>query len=188
VVTAEIDELVRRTVIEPTLTGMRHAGTPFVGFLYAGLMIDARGQIKVLEFNVRFGDPETQPIMLRLKSDLVDLIEAALDHRIGEVDCRWDPRPAVAVVLAAEGYPGPVRKGDPISGLNVTRLLDVKVFHAATRLLDGECITDGGRVMSVCAIARDLPLARALAYQRATSIHWPGMFYRDDIGARGLGR
>ncbi len=188
VVTPEIDELVRRTVIEPTLAGMRHAGTPFVGFLYAGLMIDPQGQIKVLEFNVRFGDPETQPIMLRLKSDLVDLIEAALDRRIGEVDCRWDPRPAVAVVLAAEGYPGTVRKGDAITGLNVTQLPEVKVFHAATRLSDGETVTDGGRVLSVCAIARDLTQARTLAYQRAETIRWPGMFYRDDIATRGLGR
>ena len=188
VVTAQIDDLVRRTVIEPTLAGMRHAGTPFVGFLYAGLMIDPLGAIKVLEFNVRLGDPETQPIMLRLRSDLVDLIEAALDRRIGEVDCRWDPRPAVGVVLAAEGYPDTARKGDTVGGLSVTQMPEVKVFHAATRLSDGHVITDGGRVLTVCAIAKDLSLARALAYQRADSISWPGMFYRGDIGSRGVGR
>ena len=186
VVTHEIDLQVRRTVIEPTLAGMRHEGAPFTGFLYAGLMIDRNGGVKVLEYNVRFGDPETQPIMLRLKSDFVELLEAALDHRLDQIECQWDPRPAIGVVLAAEGYPGSVHKGDVIDGLSVTQFLGVKVFHAATRLLDGQPCTDGGRVLTVCAIADDLANARLHAYQRIDSIRWKGMFFRKDIGAKAL--
>jgi phosphoribosylamine---glycine ligase len=186
VVTHEVDALVRRTIIEPTLAGMCREGAAFTGFLYAGLMIDANGQARVVEFNVRFGDPETQPIMLRLNSDLIELIEAALDGRIDQVDCQWDPRPAVGVVLAAEGYPGTPRKGDPIRGLSVTQMQGVKVFHAATRLVDGEAVTDGGRVLTVCALGADLAAARRLAYQRIDSISWPGLFFRTDIGAKGL--
>ena len=186
VVTHDVDELVRRTIIEPTLAGMRHEGAPFTGFLYAGLMISRDGQVKVLEYNVRFGDPETQPIMLRLKSDLIEVIEAALDHRLDQIECQWDPRPAVGVVLAAQGYPGTVRKGDAIDGLSVTQLLGVKVFHAATRLVDGVPTTDGGRVLTVCALGDDLPSARLLAYQRIDSIRWPGRFFRTDIGAKAL--
>ncbi|MGE4073793.1 MAG: phosphoribosylamine--glycine ligase [Lysobacterales bacterium] len=186
VVTHQVDAQIRRTVIEPTLAAMRKEGHPFTGFLYAGLMIDAQGGVKVIEYNVRFGDPETQPIMLRLKSDLVDLIEAALEQRLDKVDCQWDPRPAIGVVLAAEGYPANPRKGDPIEGLSVTQVQGVKVFHAGTRLVDGEPTTDGGRVLTVCALGDDLAAARRYAYQRADSISWPGMFYRTDIGARGL--
>ncbi len=186
VVTHEIDEQVRRTIIEPTLAGMRNEGAPFTGFLYAGLMIGRDGQVKVLEYNVRFGDPETQPIMLRLKSDLVDLIEAALDQRLDQIECQWDPRPSLGVVLAAAGYPGNVHKGAVIDGLSVTQFLGVKVFHAATRLIDGLACTDGGRVLTVCAIADDLATARLHAYQRIDSIRWPGMFFRKDIGARAL--
>ncbi|MCB1600775.1 MAG: phosphoribosylamine--glycine ligase [Lysobacterales bacterium] len=186
VVTREVDAQIRRTIIEPTLAAMRKEGHPFTGFLYAGLMIDAQGGVKVIEYNVRFGDPETQPIMLRLKSDLVDLIEAALEQRLDQVDCQWDPRPAIGVVLAAEGYPANPRKGDPIEGLSVTQVQGVKVFHAGTRLVDGEPTTDGGRVLTVCALGDDLAAARRYAYQRADSISWPGMFYRTDIGARGL--
>ena len=186
VVTHEVDALVRRTIIEPTLAAMRHEGAEFTGFLYAGLMIDPQGGVKVIEYNVRFGDPETQPIMLRLKSDLVELIEAALDHRLDQVQCQWDPRPAIGVVLAAEGYPANPRKGDPIRGLSVTQVQGVKVFHASTRLVDGEPTTDGGRVLTVCALGEDLAMARRFAYQRADSISWPGMFFRTDIGARGL--
>ncbi|MCP5476787.1 MAG: phosphoribosylamine--glycine ligase [Rhodanobacteraceae bacterium] len=186
VVTRDVDAQIRRTIIEPTLAAMRKEGHPFTGFLYAGLMIDAQGGVKVIEYNVRFGDPETQPIMLRLKSDLVDLIEAALDQRLDKVDCQWDPRPAIGVVLAAEGYPANPRKGDPIEGLSVTQVQGVKVFHAGTRLVDGEPTTDGGRVLTVCALGDDLAAARRYAYQRADSISWPGMFYRTDIGARGL--
>lgn len=187
VVTAEVDALVRRTVIEPTLAGMRAEGAPFCGFLYAGLMIDRHGQAKVLEYNVRFGDPETQPIMLRLRSDFCALIEAALDGKLDQVELDWDPRPALGVVLAAEGYPATVRKGDRIDGLVVTQLPEVKVFHAATKLVDGEAVTDGGRVLTVCALGQDLRQARRLAYQRIESIRWPGMFCRQDIGHRALG-
>ena len=186
VVTAEVDARVRRTIIEPTLNGMARDGVPFTGFLYAGLMIDRAGNARVVEFNVRFGDPETQPIMLRMKSDLIDLLEAALDGRPDQVQVQWDPRPAIGVVLAAEGYPASVRKGDAIEGLSVTQMLGVKVFHAATRLVDGVATTDGGRVLTVCALGDDLAAARRLAYQRIDSIRWPGMFYRRDIGVRGL--
>jgi phosphoribosylamine--glycine ligase len=186
VVSHDIDIKVRRTIIEPTLAGMRHEGAPFTGFLYAGLMIGRDGSVKVLEYNVRFGDPETQPIMLRLKSDLIDILEAALDHRLDQIECQWDPRPAIGVVLAAEGYPGSVHKGDVIDGLSVTQFLGVKVFHAATRLIDGQPCTDGGRVLTVCAIADDLTAARLHAYQRIDSIRWRGMFFRKDIGARAL--
>ena len=188
VVTPEIDALVRRTIIEPTLAGMRKEGASFSGFLYAGLMIDRHGQVKVLEFNVRFGDPETQPIMMRLQSDLVELIEAALEHRLDQIECRWDPRPAVGIVLAAQGYPAHVQKGDAIAGLSVTQMPEVKVFHAATRLIDGVASTDGGRVLTVCALGKDLAMARRYAYQRIDSISWPGMFFRRDIGSKGLSR
>jgi phosphoribosylamine--glycine ligase len=187
VVDAAIDAHVRRDIIEPTLRAMRAEGHAFVGFLYAGLMIH-HGQAKVLEFNVRCGDPETQPIMLRLKSDAAALFGAAIDGRLDTVTLDWDPRPAVGVVLAAEGYPGGVRKGDRIDGLAVTQLPDVKVFHAGTRLLDGAAVTDGGRVLTVCALGETLMHARRLAYQRIDSIGWPGMQFRKDIGHRGLPR
>ena len=186
VVTDAVDAQVRREIIEPTLAAMRAEGHPFVGFLYAGLMIH-QGRASVLEYNVRCGDPETQPIMLRLKSDVIELYQAAIDGRLGQVTCAWDPRSAVGVVLAAEGYPGPVRKGDPIGGLSVTQLPEVKVFHAGTRLRDGVATTDGGRVLTVCALGDTLLAARRLAYQRVESIQWPGMFCRRDIGVRGLG-
>jgi phosphoribosylamine--glycine ligase len=189
VVTAEVDARVRATIIEPTLAAMRAEGTPFVGFLYAGLMIDAVGQPRVVEFNVRFGDPETQPIMLRLESDLVDLVEAALDGRIAESEARWDRRPAIGVVLAAEGYPAAVRKGDVIVGLDLPDPEGVKVFHAGTRLdTDGAVRTDGGRVLTVCALGDDIGQARERAYSRAAAITWPGAFCRTDIAARALAR
>jgi phosphoribosylamine--glycine ligase len=189
VVSAEVDERVRATIIEPTLAGMRAEGAPFVGFLYAGLMIDAAGQPRVVEFNVRFGDPETQPIMLRLESDLVDLVEAALDGRIAECEARWDPRPAIGVVLAAEGYPASVRKGDAVTGLDGGEPEDVKVFHAGTRLgADGAVLTDGGRVLTVCALGDDIRQARERAYSRIETIAWPGMFCRSDIAARAIAR
>ncbi len=185
VVTADVDAQVRTQIIEPTLAAMRAEGHPFVGFLYAGLMIH-EGSAKVLEYNVRCGDPETQPIMMRLKSDVIALYEAAIDGRLAEVQAEWDSNVAVGVVLAAEGYPANVRKGDTIDGLSVTQLPDVKVFHAATRLRDGVATTDGGRVLTVCARGESLSAARKLAYQRCESIRWPGLFYRRDIGHRGL--
>jgi phosphoribosylamine--glycine ligase len=187
VVTPEIDARVRREVIEPTLAGMAADGMPFTGFLYAGLMIGRDGTPKVLEFNVRFGDPETQPIMLRLRSDLVELIEAALDGRLAEVSADWDPRPAIGIVLAAPGYPEAPRTGLPIDGLPATGP-DSHVFHAGTRL-DGErLVTAGGRVLTACALGDDLNQARDRAYLLIDAIKSEGAFCRRDIGARALAR
>jgi phosphoribosylamine--glycine ligase len=189
VVTAEIDARVRREVIEPTLAGMAARGTPFIGFLYAGLMIGRDGTPKVLEFNVRFGDPETQPILMRLRSDFVDLVEAALDGRLDVTEARWDPRPALGVVVAAHGYPGTVRTGDVVQGLDVAQPADVKVFHAGTRLdADGSVRTAGGRVLTVCALGDDLAVARGHAYRALEAIRIDGAFWRRDIGHRALAR
>jgi phosphoribosylamine--glycine ligase len=166
---------------------MAAEGAPFLGFLYAGLMIGKDGTPKVLEFNVRLGDPETQPILLRLQSDLVELIEAALDGRLEHAQARWDPRPAVGVVMAAAGYPGAVRDGDVIDGLDGDFDADVRVFHAGTRLAaDGRVVTAGGRVLTVCALGDDIAAARARAYGAARAIHFKGGFYRRDIGHRAL--
>jgi phosphoribosylamine--glycine ligase len=189
VVTAEIDARVRREVIEPTLAGMAARGTPFIGFLYAGLMIGRDGTPKVLEFNVRFGDPETQPILMRLRSDFVDLVEAALDGRLDVTEARWDPRPALGVVVAAHGYPGTVRSGDAVHGLDEPQPADVKIFHAGTRLdADGTVRTAGGRVLTVCALGDDLAVARGHAYRALESIRIDGAFWRRDIGHRALAR
>ena len=186
VVTPEVEQRILREVIEPTLAGMAADGAPFTGFLYAGLMIDQHGAPKVIEFNVRFGDPETQPIMLRLQSDLVDLIEAALDGRLDTQRTQWDARPAIGVVLAAHGYPGTVRTGDVIAGDDGGFGAEVKVFHAGTKL-DGErVVTAGGRVLTVCALGRDLRAAQRNAYAAAEKIGYDGAFYRRDIGHRAL--
>jgi len=186
VVTPAVEQRVLREVIEPTLAGMAADGAPFTGFLYAGLMIDRHGAPKVIEFNVRFGDPETQPIMMRLQSDLVDLIEAALDGRIDEQHAQWDVRPAIGIVLAAHGYPGSVRTGDAISGHHHDFGADVKVFHAGTKFEDGKIVASGGRVLTVCALGEDLHAAQRNAYAAAERIHFDGAFYRRDIGHRGL--
>jgi phosphoribosylamine--glycine ligase len=188
VVTAEIHQRVMDTVIKPTLAGMRQDGHPFMGFLYAGLMINARGEIKVLEFNVRFGDPETQPILLRLKSDLVDLLEAALDGRLHETAAAWDPRPSIGVVMAAHGYPDKVRNGDAIHGLDRTHATDTKVFHAGTKLQDGQVVTAGGRVLTVCALGTDIVDARTKAYAEVDQLRFDGAHYRRDIAHRAIGR
>jgi phosphoribosylamine--glycine ligase len=188
VVTPEVDARVRREIIEPTLAGMAADGTPFAGFLYAGLMIDAAGAPRVVEFNVRFGDPETQPVMLRLRSDLVDLVEAALDGRLDAVQADWDPRPALGVVLAAGGYPGTVRTGDALAGLDATAPADAKVFHAGTRL-DGErVVSSGGRVLTACALGDTIAQARERAYAALAPIRLEGAFFRRDIGHRALAR
>lgn len=185
-VTPEVERRIQREIIEPTLAGMEEEGTPFTGFLYAGLMIDRNGAPKVIEFNVRFGDPETQPIMQRLRSDFVDLIEAALDGSLDRVDVGWDPRPSLGVVIAAEGYPGKPKTGDAVSGLDDFGP-DVKVFHAGTRLDGaGNIVTAGGRVLCVCALGDDLLQARDRAYVAASSIRFEGAFYRHDIGHRAL--
>lgn len=188
VVTPEIDTRIMDTVIRPTLAGMAADGHEFTGFLYAGLMISPRGEIKVLEFNVRFGDPETQPILMRLRSDFVDLIEAALDRRLDEVQADWDPRPAVGVVMAADGYPADVRRGDAISGLDAPLLADTQVFHAGTLLQDERVLTHGGRVLTVCAIGSDVAEARAKAYAAVARIAFDGGFFRHDIAWRALQR
>jgi phosphoribosylamine--glycine ligase len=186
VVTPAVEQRILAEVIEPTLVGMAADGAPFTGFLYAGLMIDRDGAPKVIEFNVRFGDPETQPILLRLESDLVALIEAALDGKLEGMQTRWDPRPAIGVVLAAHGYPGAVRSGDAIDGHATAFGADVKVFHAGTKVENGKIVTCGGRVLTVCARGVDLRAARQRTYAAAEQIHFDGVFYRRDIGFRGL--
>ncbi|SFW71281.1 phosphoribosylamine--glycine ligase [Luteibacter sp. UNCMF366Tsu5.1] len=189
VVTDEVSARVMREVIEPTLAGMAADGMPFTGFLYAGLMIDGNGAPKVIEFNVRFGDPETQPIMLRLRSDLVDLVDAALDGRMAAVEAQWDPRPAIGVVIAAGGYPGKVRAGDPIDGADIDFGADVKVFHAGTAEgSEGRPVTAGGRVLAVCALGDDIASARERAYAAVDRIHFDGAFHRRDIAYRALSR
>ncbi|MCP1372600.1 phosphoribosylamine--glycine ligase [Dyella lutea] len=189
VVTPEVEKRILEQVIQPTLRGMAAEGAPFIGFLYAGLMIDKAGNPKVIEFNVRFGDPETQPIMMRLKSDLVDLIDAALDGELHHTRAQWDPRPSIGVVMAAGGYPGKVRSGDAIEGLGAPPVADTKVFHAGTRLdADGRVVTAGGRVLTVCALGRDIADARERAYAAVAGIRWDGAFCRRDIAHRALHR
>ncbi|HET7126820.1 MAG TPA: phosphoribosylglycinamide synthetase C domain-containing protein, partial [Lysobacter sp.] len=169
--------------------GMADEGAPFIGFLYAGLMIDKTGAPKVIEFNVRFGDPETQPIMQRLRSDFVALIEAALDGKLDRVETKWDPRPSLGLVIAAAGYPGKVQSGKAISGLDADFGSDVKVFHAGTRPgVNASVVTAGGRVLCVCATGDDLSQARDRAYAATDRIHFDGAFFRRDIGHRALAR
>ncbi|ROR29588.1 phosphoribosylamine--glycine ligase [Inmirania thermothiophila] len=188
VVTEAVHARILREVIEPTVRGMAAEGEPYTGFLYAGLMIAPDGTPKVLEYNVRFGDPETQPILMRLRSDLVALCEAALAGRLGRIEAEWDPRAALGVVMAAGGYPGPYRKGDPIEGLPETEPEDVKVFHAGTAERGGRVVTSGGRVLCVTALGETVAAAQARAYQWVERIRWPGCHYRRDIGFRALAR
>lgn len=189
VVTPEVERRVLDEIIRPTIASMAAEGAPFIGFLYAGLMIDRHGAPKVIEFNARLGDPETQPIMLRLRSDLVDLVEDALDGRLDRARANWDPRPALGVVVAASGYPGKVRSGDVIEGLDAPDGTDVKVFHAGTALdAQGRVVTAGGRVLAVCAVGDDLGAARERAYARVRTIRFDGAFCRRDIGHRALRR
>lgn len=189
VVTPEVEKRILKEVIEPTLRGMASEGAPFMGFLYAGLMIDKSGAPKVIEFNVRFGDPETQPIMLRLKSDFVELIEAALDGRLNDVKAQWDPRPSLGVVMAAGGYPGKVHSGDVIDGAGAEFGPETKVFHAGTKLDEkGQAVTAGGRVLTVCALGKDIAAARENAYAAASKIRFDGAFFRRDIAHRALHR
>ena len=189
VVTPEVERRIREEIIEPTLRGMAIERAPFTGFLYAGLMIDKSGAPKVIEFNVRFGDPETQPIMQRLQSDFVALVEAALDGQLDHVEARWDPRSSLGVVIAADGYPGKVKTGDVVSGLDADFGADAKVFQAGTKLdHDGNVVTAGGRVLCVCALGDDLPQARDRAYAAVEHIHFDGAFHRRDIGHRALAR
>ncbi|MHA6492381.1 phosphoribosylamine--glycine ligase [Pseudomonas borbori] len=189
VVTAEVHQRVMNEVIYPTVRGMAAEGNVYTGFLYAGLMIDKAGNPKVIEFNCRFGDPETQPIMVRLESSLVLLVEAALARALDKVEARWDPRPTVGVVLAAGGYPADYAKGDVIEGLDAAAALDGKVFHAGTALnAAGEVVTAGGRVLCATAIGASVADAQQQAYRLAKKIRWNGSFYRSDIGYRAIAR
>ena len=188
VVTQEMHERIMAEVIEPTIDGMREEGNDYTGFLYAGVMISKSGSPKVLEYNCRFGDPETQPIMLRLKSDLVALCHAAVNNKLSEVSVDWDKRAALGVVLASAGYPASASKGDIISGLDNNFTEDVKVFHAGSALQDGRTVTAGGRVLCVTALGNDVTTAQQKAYEAVEKIDWEGMFYRKDIGYRAIAR
>ena len=187
VVTPEIHAKAMREVIRPVVAGMKAEGTPYTGFLYAGLMIDPKGNLGVLEFNCRFGDPETQPIMLRLKSDFSTLVEATIEGRLDEVEAEWDRRCALGVVLAAAGYPESPRKGDAITGLGM-KGEDFHVFHAGTAKQDDQVVTTGGRVLCVTALGDTVKMAQARAYDVAKSIDFAGRQMRTDIGWRAIKR
>ncbi len=188
VVTADVHARIMREVIEPTVAGMAAEGNDYTGFLYAGLMIDASGAPKVIEYNCRFGDPETQPIMLRLQSDLVALCDAALAGKLDQCSTEWDPRAAIGVVLAAGGYPASYNKGDIISGLPTTDTEGEKVFHAGTQLIEGQTATNGGRVLCATALGNSVGEAQARAYNLAKQVSWKGVFSRSDIGYRAIAR
>jgi len=188
VVTPTVHERVMREVIEPTLAGMAADGAPYVGFLYAGLMITADGAPKVIEFNCRFGDPEAQPVMMRLRSDLVKLCQAALAGALADVSLEWDPRVALGVVMAAGGYPETYRKGDPISGLDAPAAEDLKTFHAGTREEAGQVLTNGGRVLCVVGLGADVAAAQRRAYEGVAQVSWADHYYRRDIGHRAIAR
>ncbi len=187
IVTPTIHARVLREIIQPTVQGMAADGIEYTGFLYAGLMIDARGNPRTLEFNCRMGDPETQPIMLRLKSDLVDLLEHALDGRLDQVEAEWDRRTALGVVMAADGYPEAPRKGDPVMALPADAE-DCVVFHAGTQLADGQLVTNGGRVLTVTALGDSVRAAQRRAYEAVAQVRFAGQQYRTDIGFRALNR
>ena len=187
VVTPKIHARVMREIIQPAIQGMAQEGVPYTGFLYAGLMIDRAGNPKALEFNCRLGDPETQPILLRLKSDLLELVERALAGKLSRVEADWDRRAALGVVLAAHGYPDEPRKGDPITGLPAPAD-DCRVFHAGTRLEGKQLVTSGGRVLCVTALGDSVKMARTRAYEAVDRIRFDGMQYRKDLGHRAIKR
>ncbi|WP_434357338.1 phosphoribosylamine--glycine ligase [Parasalinivibrio latis] len=190
VVTAEIHQRVMEEVIYPTVRSMEAEGHPYTGFLYAGLMIMADGTPKVIEYNCRFGDPETQPIMMRMQSDLVELCLAAIDGKLDTMDSEWDERASIGVVLAAGGYPAGYNKGDVISGLPdvFENGADTKVFHAGTAEKDGNVVTNGGRVLCVTALGNSVSEAQKKAYEQVKTISWDGAFYRNDIAYRAIAR
>ena len=188
VVTDSMHQRIMDEVIWPTVRGIAADGKPYTGFLYAGIMIAPDGSPRVLEYNVRFGDPETQPIMLRLNSDLIELVQAALDRRLDQVRADWDTRTSLGVVLAAGGYPASYEKGHAISGLDEARGDDIKVFHAGTRMEGNAIVTSGGRVLCVCALGEDVVAAQRCAYAAVEKISWKDMYYRRDIGHRAIGR
>ena len=188
VVTPAVEARIAREVIEPTLAGLEAEGLPYTGFLYAGLMIAPDGTPRVLEFNARLGDPETQPLLMRLDSDLLELLEAAVDGEPDAVTVRWRPEVAVGVVMAAAGYPGVVRKGDVIRGLDADFGPRAKVFHAGTAQRGDEIVTSGGRVLCVCGLGANTRAAQGAAYAAVAKIAWDGAHYRRDIGARAIER
>jgi len=188
VVTPQVHARVMREIINPTLAGMAAEGMPYTGFLYAGLMIDASGAPRVVEFNCRFGDPETQPIMMRLKTDLIELIEAALAGQLDSAAADWDRRVALGVVLAAHGYPDSPRKGDVISGLETAQHDNAKIFHAGTAIQDGKTVVSGGRVLCVTALGESVREAQTHAYELLGQVHFEGMQYRHDIGHHAIKR
>ncbi len=188
VVTQDVHDRVMREVINPTVRGMAAEGNTYTGFLYAGLMIDSTGAPKVIEYNCRFGDPETQPIMMRLQSDLVELCQAAIAGKLDQVESKWDPRASIGVVLAAGGYPGDYAKGEVISGLPTQESAGQKVFHAGTETQGDQVVTNGGRVLCATALGNTVLEAQQRAYQLADQIHWNGMFCRRDIGYRAIAR
>ena len=185
VVTPEVYRRTMEEIILPTVRGMAADGREFTGFLYAGLMIDENGAPRTIEFNCRFGDPETQPIMSRLDSDLADLVQAALDRRLDKVQAEWNPQTAVGVVLAAAGYPDSPRKGDAIEGMEAANKIG-KIFHAGTAVSDGHTVTNGGRVLCVVGLGDDVKEAKAKAYEAVAKIHFEGMQYRKDIADKAI--
>lgn len=187
VVTPEISQKIMQDVIEPTIKGMAEEGHPFTGFLYAGVMIDSQGNSKVLEYNVRFGDPETQPIMMRLKSDLVDLLEAALAGNLQKHSIEWDERSSLGVVMAAGGYPDSYNKGDAIKGVPIATESS-KVFHAGTTMKNEELVSNGGRVLCVVGLGDTVTQAQKMAYATVEQISWNEVYYRTDIGHRAITR
>ena len=187
VVDDAVHERIMREIVHPTVDGMAAAGTPYTGFLYAGLMIDADGAPRVIEFNCRLGDPETQPILLRLRSDLLDLVEAALDGGLARVRPEWDDRAALGVVMATAGYPGSYDKGHPISGLDGD-IPHTRVFHAGTAVDGDRVVTSGGRVLCVCGLGEDISEAQRTALERVRTVGWDGAWHRRDIGQRAVVR
>ncbi len=188
VVTNDVHQRIMEQIIMPVVRGMAAEGNLYTGFLYAGLMITKEGQPQVIEFNCRLGDPETQPIMLRLNSDLVDLCLAGCQGKLNYKNMEWDLRPSLAVVLAAEGYPASYSTGDEIHGLPSAEIKEGKIFHAGTRQSDDRIVTDGGRVLCITALGKDIAAAQQRAYELAQLISWNGCFYRKDIGHRALRR
>lgn len=188
VVTPQLHDKIMQQVIMPTVKGMREDGNAYVGFLYAGLMISPEGDINVIEYNCRFGDPEAQPVMMRLQSDLIALCEHALDGQLDQTQAQWDPRPAVGVVLASGGYPNAYNKGDVISGLASNTAVDRKVFHAGTRMQGNDVVTNGGRVLCATALGNTVTQAQKSAYCLIQELDWNNVYFRHDIAYRAIAR
>jgi phosphoribosylamine--glycine ligase len=188
IVTDMLEQQILETIIKPTLNGLKKEGCPYVGFLYAGLMITPQNQIKVLEYNCRLGDPEAQPILIRLRSDLIELCKAALNQQLNKMILSWDPRPALTVVLASQGYPFEYQKGDIIYGLQYIDLPHQKVFHGGTEHKNGHIVTCGGRVLCATALGDTIGQAQTAAYELAKKITWDHQYYRTDIGYRAINR